>query len=107
LGRYSYQRTQYTEVVVPERLVCLMANADAEWNVAPNPMMPDWPRIFLTVVTFEEQGGRTLMRLTWTPHEATAAEVACFAGAMDGMGKGWSAGMKVLEELLAELQPPA
>jgi hypothetical protein len=44
------------------------------------------------------------MRLTWVPHEASEAEIACFAAAIDGMGKGWGAGMKLLAELLAELQ---
>lgn len=103
-GRSSYQRTQYTEVVAPERLVCLMGNADSEWNIVPNPMMPDWPRILLTTVTFQEERGHTRMRLTWTPHEATDAEIACFAVAMHNIGKGWGAGMKLLEELLAELE---
>jgi hypothetical protein len=67
-------------------------------------MMADWPRVLLTTVTFEEDGGRTKMRLTWVPHEASEAEIACFAAAMGGMGKGWDAGMKLLAELLAELQ---
>jgi len=66
--------------------------------------MPDWPRILLTTVTLEEDGAQTKMRLTWVPHEATEAEVTCFAGAMDGMGTGWGAGMELLAELLAELQ---
>ena len=103
-GRSSYQRTEYIEVVEPERLVCLMANADAEWNIAPNPMMPDWPRVLLTVVTLEPEQGRTRMRLTWTPHKASEAEIACFAAAMDSMGKGWAAGMRLLEQLLSELK---
>jgi hypothetical protein len=42
------------------------------------------------------------MRLTWTPHEASEAEIACFAAAKDNMGKGWAAGMELLAELLAE-----
>lgn len=103
-GNSNFQRVEYTEVTPPERLVWLHASADAAWNVAVNPMMPDWPRVLLTTVTFDEVGGKTLMRLTWVPHEATEAEIACFAAAMDGMGKGWGAGMELLEELLAELQ---
>ncbi len=100
-----YQRVEYTEVTPPERLVWLHATSDAEWNVIPSPMMADWPRVLLTTVTFEEQDGeRTRMRLTWVPHQASEAEIACFAAAMDGMGKGWDAGMKLLEELLAELR---
>jgi len=100
----NYQRVEYTEVTPPERLVWLHSSCDADWKIAPSPMMADWPRVLLTTVTFEEDGNRTRMRLTWVPHEASDAEVACFAAAIDSLGKGWAAGMKLLEELLAELQ---
>lgn len=103
-GGSSYQRTEYTEVSPPERLVMLQANTDADWNITANPMMADWPRLLLTTVTFEEDGDQTNMRLTWVPHEASDAEIACFAGAIEGMGKGWGAGMELLADLLAELQ---
>lgn len=102
--RSSYQRVEYTEVTPPERLVWLHSNSDANWNIAPSPMMADWPRVLLTTVTFAEQDGKTKMRLTWAPHEASEVEVACFAAALAGMDKGWGAGMTKLEELLAELQ---
>lgn len=103
-GNSHYQRVEYTEVTPPERLVWLHATSDADWNVIASPMMADWPRVMLTTVTFEEDGGRTRMRLTWVPHEASAAEIACFAAAIAGMDKGWAAGMELLAELLAELQ---
>jgi uncharacterized protein YndB with AHSA1/START domain len=103
-GNSHYQRVEYTEVTPPERLVWLHSSSDAAWNIIPSPMMADWPRVLLTTVTFEEDGGRTKMRLTWVPHEASEAEIACFAAAMDRMGKGWDAGMKLLAEMLAEMQ---
>jgi uncharacterized protein YndB with AHSA1/START domain len=103
-GNSHYQRVEYTEVTPPERLVWLHSNSDAHWNIIPSPMMTDWPRVLLTTVTLEEDAGRTRMRLTWVPHEASEAEIACFAAAIDRMGKGWDAGMKLLAELLAELQ---
>jgi len=102
--RSNYQRAEYTEVAPPERLVMLQSNTDADWNIAANPMMPDWPRVLLTTVSFEADGARTRMRLTWVPHEASQAEIACFAAAIDGMDKGWAAGMALLADLLAELQ---
>ena len=70
-------------------------------NIDMSAMMTDWPRVLLTTVTFEEAGGRTRMRLTWVPHEASEAEIACFAAAIDRMGKGWDAGTKLLAELQA------
>ena len=105
MGRNShYERVEYTEVKPPERLVWLQSVADANWNVIANPMMPDWPRVLETTVTFEDDGGRTRLRLTWTPHEASDAEIAAFAGAMGIMDRGWGAGMELIAELLAEMQ---
>ncbi len=103
-GKSNYQRVEYTEVAPPERLVWLHSVSDGEWNVIANPMMPDWPRVLLTTVTFEEDGGKTRLRLTWVPHEASEAEIACFTAALAGMEKGWGAGMDLLAELLADLQ---
>jgi uncharacterized protein YndB with AHSA1/START domain len=103
-GNSSYSRVEFTEVIPPERLVWLHSVSDADWNIISSPRMADWPRVLLTTVTFEDDRGRTKLRLTWVPHEATTAEIACFARAIDGMGKGWAAGMELLAELLAELQ---
>ena len=102
--RSGYQRTEYLEVERPEKLVMVQSNTDADWNIADNPMMPDWPKKLLTTVTFDEAGGKTEMRLTWVPHQASAAEIACFKGALAGLDKGWGAGMELLAELLKELQ---
>jgi len=103
-GNSHYQRVEYTEVTPPERLVWLHSSSEADWNIIPSPMMADWPRVLLTMVTFEEDGGRTKMRLTWVPREASEAEIACFTAAIGGMGKGWESGMELLADLLAELQ---
>jgi uncharacterized protein YndB with AHSA1/START domain len=103
-GNSHYQRAEYTEVTPPKRLVWLHSSSDADWNIIPSPMMADWPRVLLTTVAFEEDGVRTKMRLTWVPYEASEAEIACFAAAIDRMGKGWDSGMELLAKLLAELQ---
>ena len=103
-GNSNYQRVEFTEVDPPSRLVWLHAVSDADWNVTANPMMPNWPRVLLTTVTFEDDGGRTKLRLTWVPHEASEKEISCFAAAIAGMDKGWGAGMELLADLLAELQ---
>ncbi len=95
----------FAEVTPPERLVWHHhSSTDKEWNTISNPKMPDWPRVLLTTVTFEEDGGKTKVRLIWAPHEASDAEIACFAGAVANMGKGWESGYAIMDELLAELQ---
>ena len=100
-GGSSYQTLTYQEVAPPSRIVWLNSNTDANWNVAANARRP---RTLLTTVTFEQDGPQTRLRLEWTPHDASAAEIACFAAAMDNMGMGWNGGMEILATILAELQ---
>ncbi len=102
-GNSNFQRSDYTEVVPHQRMVWLQSVTDADWNVIANPMMENWPRVLLTTVTFAAEGEKTRMRLTWAPHEAGPAEIACFAAALDGLGKGWGKGMDVLAALLEEM----
>ncbi len=94
----------FKEIVPEEKLVWHHSSSDADWNIVSSPMMPDWPRILLTTVTFQEAGEKTTVRLTWVPHEASEAEIACFAGAMEGFGSGWGAGYTIVDEILKELQ---
>ncbi len=101
--RSMKQRMEFTEVSPTDRLVFLMSNADEDWKVTANPMMPDWPRTLLTTVTLEDRDGGTLLTLNWDPHEATDAEEAAFAAAASDFNKGWGAGMKIIDEILAEI----
>ncbi len=97
-------KIDFKEVVPQQKLVWHHSSADADWNVISNPMMPDWPRVILTTVTFEDQGDKTKVLLTWVPYEATDAENACFANAMNNMGKGWESGYAIMDDIFAELQ---
>ena len=96
-------RMDFTDVTPEERLVWHHASTDPEWNVISNPMMLDWPRVLLTTVTFEAAGNITKVQLRWSPHEATEAELACFASMKDKFGGGWGMGYKIIDEILDEL----
>ena len=52
------------EITKPEKMVWHHCSTDADWNIAANPMMPDWPRILLTTVTFKEDGDKTKVRFS-------------------------------------------
>ena len=97
-------RMDFQEVVPEEKLVWLHHSTDAEWNTVANPMMPDWPRVLLTTVTFEAQGSKTNVRLTLVPVDATKGELECFAQAMAGLSNGWGAGYKLMDAMFAEMQ---
>ncbi len=102
-GKSDYQKMVFAEVSPPTRLVWHHSPADENWNIASNPMMPDWPRNLLTTVTFDAEGDSTRVTLTQVPVDATAAEIACFADMMSGMDGGWGKGYAIVDEILAEL----
>jgi len=99
----SFSKVVFQEVTSVEKLIWHHSTTDADWNITSNPMMPNWPRTLLTTVTFEEEGSKTNVRLSWIPLEATAVEIECFAGAMASLDQGWGSGYAQLDELLKEL----
>ena len=101
----NFQKVVFQEVSEPEKLVWHHhSNTDAEWNDIANQNMPDWPRVLLTTVTFEDISDKTNVRLSQIPLDATDAEIACFAEMMAGMSGGWGQGYAIMDELLVELQ---
>ena len=49
---------EYTEFIQLKRLVWLLAVYDADCKITANPMMPNWPRIFLPTGTLKEANGK-------------------------------------------------
>ncbi|WDR05125.1 SRPBCC domain-containing protein [Devosia rhodophyticola] len=92
----------FMEVETEQKLVWHHSSTDADWNIAANPMMPDWPRTLLTTVTFSDADAGTKVRLTQIPIDPTEAEITCFADKMSGMDNGWGSGYKIIDEMLAE-----
>ena len=103
-GKSDLSKMTFTEVIPQEKLVWRQSSCDADWNAIANPMMPDWPRVILTTVTFDDHAEQTKVRLTWTPVDASESEIACFAAAVDNMGKGWGSGFDIIDSILAELR---
>lgn len=93
----------FKEVVPPKKLVWHHSSADKDWNVVSSMMMPDWPKVLLTTVTFEETGNKTTVKLHQIPIDPTSAEIECFAKMSAGMSGGWGKGFTIIDEILSEL----
>ena len=104
-GNSMFSKMVFQEVVAPEKMVWHHHSCtDGDWNDIENPMMPGWPRLLLTTVTFTDNGDKTSVRLSQVPMEASDEEIACFAQAMSNMDGGWGSGYRIIDEILAELQ---
>lgn len=94
----------FREIVPEEKLVWMQSSTDADWNDAADPMMENWPTMFLTTIIFSDKGAQTNVRLSMVPVGATEAENASFAAAMANMDGGWGKGYAIIDDILAELQ---
>jgi hypothetical protein len=54
----------------------------------------------LTTVIFEDQGKKTLVRLTWSPLNASDEELRTFIDGMAGMNGGWGGSFDQLDNAL-------
>lgn len=99
-GMSDYSRMDFIEVLPEEKLVWNHNSTDKDWAIAPNQMMPDWPKTFLTTVTFRAEGDATKVQLQQIPVDASEAEIACFTKMMSNMDHGWGAGFDLIETLL-------
>ena len=93
----------FQEIVPHEKLTWHHSSTDSDWNIVSNPMMADWPRVLLTIVTFADDGDKTAVRLTWTPLEPSEAELTCFTNVVGNMGKGWESGFAIMDKILADM----
>lgn len=99
-----YQKFIFKEINAPEQLIWHQSGTDENWNVAANPMMPNWPRMLLITVSFTQMEEQTSVRISQIPMDATEAEIACFTQMKDMMSSGWGKGYEVIDDILTEMQ---
>lgn len=91
-GSSHWARWVFEEIREPERLVFIVSFTDPEGSPTRAPFAPEWPLETRSVVTFSEHAGKgrgTLVRVAWSPLNASEAERAVFFGGRDSMEAGW------------------
>lgn len=112
-GRYHYAlgapnggtmwgKMAFREIAPPQRLVWINSFSDETGGTARHPGHMSWPLELLTVVTFEEQNGKTLVTVRWSPHNATKEERKTFDEGRDSMRMGWTGTLDQLDAYLAK-----
>jgi uncharacterized protein YndB with AHSA1/START domain len=96
-GKYVYR-----EIEAPRRLVWVNSFSDPAGGVTRHPLSSAWPLEMLTTVTFDEPlAGQTGVTISWSPINASEAELRTFDAAHDGMRQGWSGTLGRLAKYLA------
>lgn len=100
-GGAMWGKWTFREVATPERLVSVVAFSDESGADRRAPWEANWPLHTLSDIGFEDLGGRTKLRVAWSPLHVTEAERRVFVAGRDGMQAGWSGTLDRLEEFLA------
>lgn len=105
-GKVMWGRAVYREVVPSAKLVWINSFSDAAGGITPHPFTKDpWPLQMLTTATFAEQGGKTLVTITWVPFDSTEDERRTFDAGRGSMTMGWTGTFDRLTEHLAQQLP--
>lgn len=94
----------FEEVMPPERLVFISSFSDAKAGVTRAPFAEDFPAEVRSMITFEEQGGKTVVTLKGEPLHASEAERKFFEGMAASMQNGWGMTFDVLTKYLETLK---
>jgi uncharacterized protein YndB with AHSA1/START domain len=80
----------YRKIEAPGRLEFIVSFSDPKGGVTRHPSSPGWPLEILSVVSFDEQGGKTKVTVQWSPHNAPDEERKTFEEGRDSMKQGWT-----------------
>lgn len=95
-----FQKFQYLEVTPFSKLTWLFTLTDENWNIIPSPLAENWPTTLITNIKLEPQADATLLHLSWTPLNATEAEIRCFTQSRLDIDAGWNAGLNKLDGVI-------
>lgn len=102
-GKDWWGKWVYREVFAPERLVTIVSFTDEEGNPVRHPLSPTWPLEVLSIATFAEQGGKTLLTVRSAPINASEAERRTFEEGFKGMEQGFNGTWDQLADYLVNL----
>jgi uncharacterized protein YndB with AHSA1/START domain len=100
-GAEMWGKWVYREIVPPERLVTVVSFTDAEGSLLRHPMNPSWPLELLHTMTLSERDGKTTLRASAVPTNATDEERNTFNAAHKSMEAGFTGTLDQLEAYLA------
>ena len=100
-GGMSYGKFVYREIVPMSKISLVVSFSDEHRGVSRHPMSATWPLEVLSTFEFSEVDGRTTLRMTGTPINASDEEMATFGDATASMTQGWNGSLDQLDTFLA------
>lgn len=92
----------YREIAAPTRIILVASFSDENRGLTRHPLSDTWPlKVETTYLFANAESGGAELTLRARPFEASAEEIATFAGALEAMENGWAGTFDQLEAYLA------
>ena len=99
-GSTMWGKWVHREIAEPSRLVFVASFSDEAGGVTRHPFSAGWPLEMLSIVTFDESDGGTVVTIRASAHNATELERETFHNGRDGMRQGWKGTFDQLADYL-------
>jgi uncharacterized protein YndB with AHSA1/START domain len=102
-GDVMWVKFEYSEIVVPEKIVYTSFFSDEEGNTVRAPFDANWPMKTLNTITFIEDEGKTTLTMIVSPVSTTEEEIKTFDDSKEMAQEGYSGTFDQLDEYLTKI----
>jgi len=99
-GDTMWVKFVYSEIIASEKLVYTSFFSDEEGNTVRAPFNTSWPMEILNTMTFIENEGKTILRMTSVPISPTEEEIQTFETSQEMVQEGFTGTFNQLTEYL-------
>lgn len=100
-GSEMWGKWVFKEIFAPQKLVMVTSFSDPQGGVTRHSMAPTWPLETLSTTTLAEVNGKTLLKIHWSPLNASELEIKTFMEGHSSMQQGWGGTLEQLTVYLA------
>lgn len=91
----------FKDFVAPAKLSYTQVYSNEQGGIEPHPMIKDFPIEIFTTVMLDEKDGKTTLKLTWEPMNASVEQITRFVDETFELSQEWGGLFEQLEVYLA------
>lgn len=101
-GMEIWGKMFYKDIIPPAKVSYTQCFSNEKGGIERHPMIKTWPLEIFTTVMLDEKKGRTILKLTWKPLNASIDEINKFSAGVFDLNQEWGGTLEQLEKYLAK-----
>jgi uncharacterized protein YndB with AHSA1/START domain len=100
-GIEMWSKLFYSDVIAPAKLSYTQCFSNEQGGIERHPMIATWPLEIATTLMLDEKDGKTTMKLSWEPVNASIEEITKFTDGVYELNLEWNGRLEQLTDYLA------